>query len=70
MRNNEILLVASNLSTQQEIQGQISLNISALNIPGKFTSASDAITGEQIKLENNTLYLSMLPMRARLIWIK
>lgn len=70
MRNSEVLLVASNLSAQQETEGQISLNSNALNFTNKFTSASDAITGEQIKLEDNTLHLSLPPMRARIIWIK
>jgi len=68
MKNSEILMVASNLS-QQEIQGQISINSGSLNI-SKLKSANNAITGEQIKLEDNTLYLSMTPMRAILIWIK
>jgi hypothetical protein len=69
MRNKEILLVASNL-TGQGIQGQISIDSKTLSLANEFTSASNAITGEQIKLENNTLHLSLLSMRANLILIK
>ncbi|MGB9596341.1 MAG: glycoside hydrolase domain-containing protein [Candidatus Poribacteria bacterium] len=69
VKNNEVLLVASNLS-QEEIQGQISIESKVLKLENTFTSANDAITGEQIKLENNTLYLSMAPMRAILVKMK
>jgi hypothetical protein len=65
-----VLLVVSNLSAEQEAEGLVSLNSNAFVPPLAFTSALDAVTGENLTLEENTLRLTLPPMRARLVRIE
>jgi hypothetical protein len=71
LRESRLLLAVSNLSADQETEGQISLNIS---IPGQasggFTSACDAITGESLAFEGNCLRLVLPPMKAKLLRVE
>ncbi len=63
LKGSQALLAISNLSADQEVEGQISLNIST---PGQ-AAACDAITGESLALEGNCLRLMLPPMKARLV---
>ncbi|MBM3236752.1 hypothetical protein FJZ31_10705 [Candidatus Poribacteria bacterium] len=70
LNGNQMLLVVSNLSAKQEVEGRVSLNRGAFVPPLAFTSARDAVTGENLTLEENTLRLTLPPMRARLVRIE
>ena len=70
LKGSQVLLAVSNLSADQEVEGQISLNISIPDSSGEFTSACDAITGESLTLEGNCLRLTLPPMKARLVRVE
>ena len=68
LKGSQALLVVSNLSAKQEVEGHVTLNRSALG--ASFTSARDAVTKEHLTLEDNSLRLTLPPMRARLVRIE
>jgi len=70
LKGSQALLVVSNLSAKQEVEGHVMLNSSDLALPGEFTSASDALTGEHLTLEDNRLRLTLPPMKARLVLLQ
>ncbi|MGQ9479593.1 MAG: glycoside hydrolase domain-containing protein [Thermoproteota archaeon] len=69
-QKSRALLVVSNLSAQQDVKGQVILNLRALEPSRMFTSACDAITGERFVLEDNRLQVLLQPMRARLVLVE
>ncbi|MFQ6113960.1 MAG: glycoside hydrolase domain-containing protein [bacterium] len=69
LRGSQALLVVSNLSAKQEVEGCITLNSSALGLSGAFTFARDAITGEELTLKGDNLRLILPAMRARLVFL-
>jgi hypothetical protein len=66
-KKDGVLMVISNLSGEQEIQGEILLSKNISGNAKGFSSAIDAITGEIVKLQGDTLKPVLPPMKARLI---
>ena len=67
LQESQALLVVSNLSAQQEVEGLVCLNSDGFTPSLEFISALDAITGENFELEGDILRLNLPPMRARLV---
>jgi len=70
LRENQALLVISNLSPKEEVEGYVTLNSNDLGLPGAFTSAHDALTGEKLTLEDDRLKVTLSPMRAKIVRIE
>jgi len=64
LRQGRALLVVSNLSADQPATAQVTLR----GVAAK--SATDALSGEQLKYANGKLIVPLQPMRMRLVWVE
>lgn len=69
-KKDKLLLVVSNLSDKQEVEGKVILDTTALKISGNLRLCYDAITGENIPIKDSGVQISLQPMTARLIQIE
>ena len=69
-KKDKLLLVVSNLSDKQEVEGKVILDTTALKISGNLRLCYDAITGENIPIKDSGVQISLQPMAARLIQIE
>jgi hypothetical protein len=58
------LLVVSNLSAKEAVTAQVRLSKKAMP---KVNEATDALTGERLPITDNTITISLPPMRMRLV---
>jgi hypothetical protein len=68
-RGNRLLLVVANLSSQEVKDARIRPSRQALGLPDPLPVASDAISGERLDAEGDSVRLSLPPMKVKLIRI-
>jgi hypothetical protein len=61
------LLVVSNLSAKETVTAQVRLSKKAMP---KVNEATDALTGERLPITDNTITISLPPMRMRLVAVR
>jgi len=69
-KGNELLLVISNLSGYQEAECKITLDATALKIPGNFKACFDTLNEKNISIENNYIQIFLKPMTVKIIKIE
>ncbi|MDD4869173.1 MAG: DUF6067 family protein [Kiritimatiellae bacterium] len=67
--SGKVLLVVSNLSAEQQTTARLNLNVSALGLRSGRV-AKDALNGERLSSDGDSLLVPLQPMRMRLIWIE
>jgi hypothetical protein len=65
---NRALLVVSNLSADQPVQAQVTVDASRLGVAAK--AAVDALNDERLQCANGRVSVPLPPMRMRLVWIE
>lgn len=68
-KNRRVLLMVSNLSSEQPATAQVRLDRAGLKLSAS-ASAKDALTGEALGLTGDTLTLPVPPMRMRMVWVE
>ena len=69
-KHRRVLLVVSNLSTNDEPAASLTLDLKRLGLPESGVKAKDALTGDALALQSGRLTVPLSSMRMRMVWIE